>query len=103
MVGRKGVTFLITSLIMIFFFSFISPLAAVSGQPSLFEMLGYYRGIFGRPDYLLIEYDVYHPTKWVKRTYIWEGELLVIFLWRKGMGWIVLKVYDLRGTLLIEV
>jgi len=83
MVGRTSVIILI-----LIFFSF--SLAAAERRPSLYEMLKYYKGIYGKPDYLLIEYDVYHPTKWVKRTYIWDGEFIVIFLWRKSMGWMVM-------------
>lgn len=79
---------------LVILFSFISPLAAVSGQPSLFKMLSFYKAKFGDPDHLVLEFCITHNI-WVKRTYIWDDKFLVVFLWRRGKGWVIIGMKNL--------
>lgn len=88
--GNKWVT--ITTFFILFLL--ISPLAAASGQPSLFEMMRFYRGKFGKPDHLVLEFCITHNL-WVQRTYIWDKKFMVVFLWMRGKGWVIMDMRNL--------
>ena len=89
------VKLVIIVILLIFIFS---PLAVASERPSLFEMLTFYTAKLGQPDHVIIEYCTQHPFKWAKRTYIWEGQLFVVFIWVRGEGWAIMNMQSLKPT-----
>jgi hypothetical protein len=89
----------VIAVIILFIFIF-SPLAAVaSGQPSFLEMRRYYVDKMGKPDHVVVEYCLTHPTKWVKKTLVWEQRAFVTFLWRPKFGWVILNIQAMPGAL----